>query len=1788
MGKVKKYLTSKGAKWCLAALLSPFVLFLLLFLLLYVPPVQNYVAHRVCEALSDSTGLSFSIDRVRLSFPLDLSVQGVKADQRGDSVLRARELVLSVEVLPLFSGQANVDGLALYDAGVNTRDLVSNTQVIGTLSKLSADLHGVNWRENHVHLDRAALTEADLTVLLCDTAAEDTTKSAPWLIEVDKAEIARTALHLSMPGDSMHIFAALTDATLRGGSFDTGSPHYSLASIAINNSRLHYDTGERPLLAAQEILIDSTRWKPSPLDFAHLHLEELQLQAEGINYNEAGELRATLRHLGFKEGLTGFLLSHLGSTIYYDPKRVELTALSLTTPYTSVSGSVSLPFGALQAGASADEPLEADLTANIGWQDATTLSRGFLPDALWRSYPHYDISLGAKLKGTLNQLTLQEARVSTPYSRVALAGDMRPSALMREPGTMLTARDMNLHVQSSVGWQDVNIWAKSYLPQPLATNYPRTTLSLNADVRGNLSNLSLENLLFQTSTGTRLTGHIAANLDALTSGRSGGRDAFSGRINSRVAAADVRAFVSPFVTPDVRQLLPPYDLTLNTALRGNPDHIALSDLLLQTPYSRIAGQAEVWPAALSSNSARAFQTNLEATLGWADIERYAGSYIPAAYRSELPRGSYTLKLNAGGNLANVQLGKIALGVPGMGVIDVGGNLGGLLAGNPSGKFHVNFTGRDMALINRLLPPSVAATLVIPNNLSATGDIAFSGDAYSADLLVRQGGGTAKIVAKVNTRRETYDASIQSDEFPLQHFLPSTGLQRFTGNMHADGHQFDVLSAASQLVANAQVDKLGLDSMQLSGLHIDAQSAEGLFTANFQSQNDLLQGQGTATATLGDQIVGSLSANIPYADIGALARLTEPMTAGAKLDLDFHAVPDFTQFGLVGGITDMHFSGAGMGFMGQDLDLLLETSPDTTNAHAESGDLYLDYAAQGALSDALQALTVLADTISQQVKSTNINIYAVRELLPLANLTLVSGKKNPLAAFLKTQNLGFDNADIHLVTSPDDGVGGHVYVTGFYRDKLMFDSIHAVIVNDSTGLALDGMIHNYKRKNPNKFEAQFKAYLHQRGAGVEAAFRDKDGDLGLQLGAIADIEPDGYRLHIYPEQPVLAYRTFTVNPDNYVYYGLAGALGANVDLLADDGTGLRLYGEPVDSLIDMTLSLSQINLRELSSCVPYIPSMSGMLTGDVHFTDDHGSVSALADVHLDDFVFQGTSLGNLGVEGIYLPKDSSQHYAQAFINVADQEVMSLEGTYYADDETFEADGQLNDFPLALLNGFIYDTGVALKGSGVGAFEVSGTASKPILNGQLDFHDGHIYSDSYGFDFRTDTIPVVIDQSRLTFTNYNLWSTGTHPLTIDGALDMSNLGNVTMDFELYADDFELINTKRKRESTVFGKAFVDFNGSLHGGTRDGIVMRGNLSILPKTDMTYILRDSPLAVDNQLEGLVTFVSFEDSLEVDELPQEEESGGFEMTLGVDIDENAHFLCNLSEDGKSYVDINGGGSLTLRQTRQGDTRLVGRVTVQKGEMKYELPIIPLKTFTIEPGSYVDFKGEIGNPTLSIVAKERVKAIVTENDQQRSVAFDVGVDISKTVQDMGLSFVIDAPEDLVVQNQLTAMGADQRGKAAVAMLATGMYLTDDNTSSFKASNALNAFLQSEIQNIAGNALRTIDINLGVEAGTSRKGTNTTDYSFQFSKRFWGDRVSVIIGGRISAGVDADNSAESFINNVAIEYRLDQGSTRLLKLFYNRDTQDPLEGQLTRTGAGLVLRKKSDRLGDLFIFRSKGK
>lgn len=68
----------RALKWLGIAVLIPILLFCLLAVLLYLPPVQNWAVKQVAAIASEKTGMEISVEHVNLEFPLNLGVEGVR------------------------------------------------------------------------------------------------------------------------------------------------------------------------------------------------------------------------------------------------------------------------------------------------------------------------------------------------------------------------------------------------------------------------------------------------------------------------------------------------------------------------------------------------------------------------------------------------------------------------------------------------------------------------------------------------------------------------------------------------------------------------------------------------------------------------------------------------------------------------------------------------------------------------------------------------------------------------------------------------------------------------------------------------------------------------------------------------------------------------------------------------------------------------------------------------------------------------------------------------------------------------------------------------------------------------------------------------------------------------------------------------------------------------------------------------------------------------------------------------------------------------------------------------------------------------------------------------------------------------------------------------------------------------------------------------------------------------------------------------------------------------------
>ncbi len=1228
------------------------------------------------------------------------------------------------------------------------------------------------------------------------------------------------------------------------------------------------------------------------------------------------------------------------------------------------------------------------------------------------------------------------------------------------------------------------------------------------------------------------------------------------------------------------------NLAVNLSLDSK--HLTARGLDLKTPHSSASGNLDLDWNAFSPKERGQLKADLQASLGHQDVLCLAEAYMPKDLAKCYPSQPLNIDLFATGNIDNLSLQTCNVMMPSVIDVRTTGSLQNLTdSANIGADLKWDITTMDLRCVNRYLGLN---DVRFPKMTIHADTKLREASKLTADALLQEGRGRAHVVGNIDLNTMAYQGNARINNLQLHDFLPKDSLYMLTANAKFSGRGTDMLSPRTTLRAQADITHLGYASWNLDNIQADCRLDKGKAMVEMHSQNDLLCMQGCINASITDRKLKAADFNLDlsHIDLYALHLAGKPLSASMVMRVD--GASDFMQtHNLKARVEAIELTTADSIIRPLDLTLDANLTPEFIDMKALAGDLSLSVSSDQGLDSLLARVNSFSGELQQQMDSLRIKQDVLRSLLPHLKMELTCGQKNPIGNILRhATGYSFRDLSLNLNASPEEGLNGNGHMHSLNTGAILLDSIYWKIRQEDSGVALDARVANGPRNSIVTFMSQVHAALTETGANANMAFYDAQGKKSVDFGLALDLLADGFRAHFTPLNPTIAYRRFTLNADNFVTLTHDGHLDALVDLLADDGTGLKLYTTPnEEAQQDVSLSVNHFNVGELTQVIPFMPDLSGFLHGDFHYMQADSTTTVSAEMLVKNMAYNGVRLGDIGLNGVYFPNADGSHYVDGIVTLDEQEILLVNGKYHEDKGKGKMDGETSfqRVPFAFLNAFMPDGPFALSGYAWGDFTVSGYTENPVLNGELKTESLHINADSYNVNLQIPDHTITVKNSRINLNRIEAYAAGKTPLVLDGNIDFSDLDRVQLDVNVRADDYQLINAPKRQGSLAYGKVFVNLGGRLWGTLSD-LKMRGKLDVLGSTDVSCVLSDTPLTVDDQLSDIVTFVDFNDTIPAEVFDVKRQS--IDMQMNINIAETAQIHCFLSDMGNDYIDLQGGGEMTLTYDMQNDMQLWGRYTIGKGTMRYSLMAIPLNDFQIAQGSYVEFQGNVMNPRLNINASERVRSTVTENSVPRNVAFDVGLAISRTLDDMGLEFTLEAPEDMSVQNQLTAMTQEERGRVAVTMLVTGMYVTDDaeTNGGYNYANTLNAYLQSAINEIAGKALSTVDVNFGIQSGTSEAGTNTTDYSFSFAKRFWGNRISVIVGGKVSTGRDAVNTGETIIDNVAIEYRLDKSASRYVNLFYDRNYESLLEGQVTKMGGGIVLRKKADRLGELFIFRNR--
>ena len=1213
-----------------------------------------------------------------------------------------------------------------------------------------------------------------------------------------------------------------------------------------------------------------------------------------------------------------------------------------------------------------------------------------------------------------------------------------------------------------------------------------------------------------------------------------------------------------------------------TSLAGrvysNDSIICVPGLKLQTPHSEIDLSAHTYWELVNIPTTGRLSANLNAYIGKEDVMLFTGG-LPDSFKEAYPFRPLVIRAGTDGNLKEMQISRFTVDLPGAFSLEGGGLLENLADSiTRSGTVGLKMTTQNLNFLTALSGEAPNGTIVIPDSMDLVAKVDINGPAYKANLKLREGQGTIDMDAALNTLTEVYKADLKINNLQLHNFLPKDSIYELSLSADAEGRGLDVTSYRSFAKLNLSLDQLHYAQYHLSNVDLTGALKGALVTARLTSDNALLKMTTEAEYNLAHSYPdGKVTMDVTQLDLHELGLMPQPM----KHPLAFNLSADARQ--------------------------------NRVFTHLVSGDMKLNLSARSGVEPLIRQSTHFVDVLMRQIDEKALDHAELREALPTAILSFSAGKENPLAYFLATQNISYQDASMKFGTAPDWGINGKAAIHTLKVDTLQLDTIFFTVKQDTTSMKLRAGVINGPKNPQFSFSTAITGEIRDRDAELLVDYKNEKGETGVLLGVNARPlfeghgKGNGIAFTLIPENPIIAFQKFHFNEKhNWIYLHKNMRVYANVDMWDDEGMGFRIHSVPGDtvSLQNIDVEIRRIRLAELSSVLPYFPEITGLFSAEAHYVQTEKDLQLSAELSIDELTYERQRIGDVTLGATWLPGEQGKQYLNAYLNHDQAEVLLADGKLIptgTGKDSLEVNMELDHFPLRVANVFVPDQMVTLSGDLDGNLKITGSTEQPLINGELSLDSVAVLSRQYGARFMFDNRPVQINNNRLLFDKFAIYTTSKNPFTIDGYVDFRDMSRPMANLNMLAQNYTLLDAKRTRESLVYGKVFADFRATVKGPL-DGLNMRGNISLLGNTDVSYILTDSPLTVQDRLGSLVTFTSFSDTTTVvrQEVPTVS-LGGLDMVMMVHIDPSVRLKVDLDASNDNRIELEGGGDLSMKYTPQGDLTLTGRYTLSGGLMKYALPVIAAKEFAIDNGSYVEWTGNPMDPMLNFKATDRIRASVSEgeNGGTRTVNFDVSIVIKNRLDDLSFAFDVSAPEDATIQNELTAMGAEERGKQALYIMVMKTYLGTGpigggggGVGKLNMGSALNSVLSSQINSLMGN-LKNASVSVGIEDhDLSDTGGKRTDYSFRYSQRLFNNRFQIVIGGKVSTGENATNNAESFIDNISLEYRLDRTGTRYVRLFYDKNYESVLEGEITETGVGLVLRKKLDKLSELFIFKKK--
>ncbi len=1102
---------------------------------------------------------------------------------------------------------------------------------------------------------------------------------------------------------------------------------------------------------------------------------------------------------------------------------------------------------------------------------------------------------------------------------------------------------------------------------------------------------------------------------------------------------------------------------------------------------------------------------------------------------------------------------------------------------------------DADFVNAYLADDLDDEIVLPK-MTLAGSIDFSPGLIEGDVNAKTHGGDMAMTAVWNNRAMGYEVDLKMNKFPIDAFVPRYGVGKISGSLKAEGQRFDPFELAMKVKAEADIKSVEYRGVKYESIYAKVNKYDKKAEIELNSKHQTADLDLVATCEFDRKSLDwDLEADVRNFDLYAFELDEQNASISGKIETKGYFNNKTRELNGMLKLNDAFYQGADMELALTDVNLNAVASDSITNVSLKNDDLLI-LASTPELPNEQMAMRFMSAfvEVKNQVEERKIDVEKVQQQLPQFNLVFRSGPNNLLAQQIAALGYGFDRAKISF--SNDSVINLSSRIRGLKSESMAIDTLNIEAHQYGKILMYSAMMGNRPGTLDEFAHVDVEGYLANDLVSAYLRHRNIKGEEGYEIGALAQVGDSIVRFELFPEEPIIAYRKWLINDENFIEYNLYNQhIDADV-MMKNDISSVRIYTEhaehsqhDVAHQEDIIVDIKDLQLSEWMVVDPDVPPMKGNVSTNLRINWGDGRLNGSGTVSLEDFFFGRDRVGSF-VADVGVTTDRAGHIkATADLAVDGVKTVTLSGSLNDEtsDSPFQLDMTMIHFPLTVLNPMLPQDVASLSGSLNGEMRISGDEETPIFNGKIELDSASVNVGMIGTSFKFSDEELEVVDNVVAFKDFTVKGVNDNPLKINGTLDFVDLSSPAVNLNLMARNMQIVGSNKSKKADVYGKGFVDFDADVIGDASN-IDIDATIDLLRGSNITYIMSDATSSITSyNVDDMVKFVDFSDTTTIDAREKLMKNMSIEVDAALIVSDGTTINVDLSTDGKNRVQVLGEGTLNYSYSTMDDSRMTGRYTINSGFVRYTPPLMSEKLFNFKEGSYIAFNGDMLNPTLNLSAVDNIKANVTQEGQDsRLINFDIAIDVTNTLSNMNVAFDLSTPDDITIANELSSMSAEQRANQAMNMLLYNVYSGPGATanSNFSA-NPLYAFVESKVNSWVANNVKFVDISFGIDQydkTTDGSTSKTTSYSYKVSKTLFDDRFKIVVGGNYSTDADADeNYSQNLINDISFEYMINKSGSMYVKLFRQVGYESILEGEVVQTGVGFVYKRKLKSLRDLF-------